>query len=89
MATQDIRTEAELDALKPTQADLDTAARVLWWMEAHARLFPAEYGEAMGRSQQPVDVLGAAANACGVDVADLITTTAEQLERDAHNRQQP
>ena len=86
METQDIRTEAELDAMKPTQADLETATRVLWWMAAHARLFPTEYGEGMGISQKPVDVLNAAANACHVDVEMLITTSAEQQERDAYNK---
>lgn len=87
MDPSDIRTETELDAMKPSQQDLDTAARVLWWMEAHARLFPDEYGEAMGISQKPVDVLVAAANACDVDVEMLITTQAEQRQRDADNRQ--
>ena len=86
--TQDIRTETDLDRLKPSQADLDTAARVLWWLEAHVRLFPEEYGEEMSLSQKPVDVFVAAANACQVDVEMLVTTTAEQLERDAYNRRQ-
>ena len=79
-------TEAQLEASKPSQAEVDTAARVLWWMAAHPRLFPEEYGEEMGLSRQPVDVLIAAANACGVDVTMLITTYAEQMERDADNR---
>ena len=57
-------TEAALEASKPSQSQLDTAAQARRWLAAHARLFPEEYGEQLGISQQPVDVFVAAANAC-------------------------
>jgi hypothetical protein len=79
-------TEAQLDTSKPTQTDFDIACRVLWWLAAHARLFPDEYGSEMGISQRPVDVFVAAANACDVDITMVVTTSAEQMERDAYNK---
>ena len=76
-------TESRLTATKPTQTDLDTAARVLWWLAGHARLFPAAYGAEMGISLAPRDVLVAAANACGGDITMFCTTSEEQQEQDA------
>lgn len=86
MDTQEMpRNTVRLAETKPSQADLDTACQVLWWMAAHARLFPQEYGEEMSISQKPVDVLIAAANACHVYTDDLITSAAEESQRDNHN----
>ena len=78
-------TEKELTAMKPSQAELDTAERVLWWLVGHAQLFPAEYGEEMGISQRPVHVLAAAAQACHVWADHLETTAAGIAARDAEN----
>jgi hypothetical protein len=79
-------TASALTTTKPSQSDFDTASRVLWWLAAHARLFPGEYGEELSNSLTPVDVLVAAANACSVSLDDLITTAGEQAARDVHNR---
>ena len=59
------RTTAELQASCPTQGDLDTATRVVWWLYHHAMLYPDAWGEDLAWSPSTGDVLIAAANACG------------------------
>lgn len=64
---------------KPSQADLDTATRVLRWLSDHAHFFPEEYGE------NASEHLAKAANDCAVDAGELLLTEADYAERDAHN----
>lgn len=80
--------EARLTATKPTQADLDTAARVLHWLSDHAQYFPEEYATIGDpRATETITNFCRAADACGVAVEDLVTTTADLLARDTHNQQ--
>ena len=69
-----------LAASKPSQADLDTAARVLRWLSDHAYFFPEEYGEEWST------LLANAADTCGSDPAQVFLTQKEYATRDAHNR---
>lgn len=77
--------EARLTASKPDQTALDAARLALHWLADHAQYFPDDWAT-IGDPQatEATDKLRWAANACGAADA-LITTTAEEIERDDHH----
>lgn len=60
-----IRRRAAWAAQKPSQADVDTAARVLRWLADHAHYYPDLHGEDAAFD------LARAANACHLFVGDI------------------
>jgi hypothetical protein len=76
-----------LQRTKPTQEEMDTAARVCRWLADHAHFWPEEWAtDGDPDATEASAHLNWAADQCDGASEDLITSLDEQVERDACNR---